>query len=84
MDGRPALGGGLVAVLVFFWGMQDGDADVAVGVDVRVEEGRLEAHLWWEEWVLGWEGEARAEETTWGGVSSLPVSRLYMYLGRVE
>lgn len=46
--------------------MQDGDADVAVGVDVRVEEGRLEAHLWWEEWVLGWEGEARAEETTWG------------------
>lgn len=44
--------------------MQYTDAHVAVGVDVRVEERSFEAHLGRQEGVLGWEGEARAEEAT--------------------
>ena len=33
LDGRPALRGGFVAVRVVGWGVEDGDADVAGGVD---------------------------------------------------
>lgn len=36
MHGGPALGGGFVSVLVFLRGMEDGDADVAVGVDYMI------------------------------------------------
>ena len=42
--------------------MQDADAHLAVGVDVGVEDGRLELHLGRHERVLRREGEARAEE----------------------
>lgn len=36
MHGGPALRGGLVAVLVFLRGVEDGDADVTVGVDCMI------------------------------------------------
>lgn len=46
LDGAPALGGGLVAVLVLFGRVQDGDAELAVLVDVGVErDGSLEGEL---------------------------------------
>ena len=36
MHGGPALRGGLVAVLVFLRGVEDGDADVTVGVNCTI------------------------------------------------
>ena len=36
MNGRPALSSGLVAVLVIFGWMEDGDADFTVGIDLIV------------------------------------------------
>lgn len=50
LDGTPALGGGLVAVLVLLGRVQDGDAELAVLVDVGVErdgilEGELRRHV---------------------------------------
>lgn len=46
LDGAPALGGGLVAVLVLFGRVQDGDAELAVLVDVGVErDGVLKGEL---------------------------------------
>lgn len=35
LHGRPAFCGGLIAVFVFLRGVQDGDADFAVGVDLK-------------------------------------------------
>lgn len=50
LDGTPALGGGLVTVLVFLGRVQDGDAQLAVLVNVGVErdgvlEGQLRRHV---------------------------------------
>lgn len=46
LDGTPALGGGFVAVLVLFGRVQDGDAELAVLVDVGVErDGILKGEL---------------------------------------
>lgn len=46
LHGAPTLGGGLVAVLVLFGRVQDGDAELAVFVNVGVErDGVLKGEL---------------------------------------
>jgi hypothetical protein len=39
--------------------VKDGDADLAIGVDVWVEEGRVELHLKGVQWVVRWLGGVR-------------------------
>jgi hypothetical protein len=66
LDRAPTLGSALVAVLIVLGRVQDGDAELAVGVYVGVEGyGRLEDELGWHVRVLGREAQGRVETATW-------------------
>ena len=45
MNGGPALGGGFAGHFVVAGSMQDGDAELSVGVDVGVVEGAYELEI---------------------------------------
>ena len=66
MHGGPSLGSRLVAVLVVFGRVEDGDAEETGLVDVRVEwNWRLEGEGWWHVRVIWREGEVAAEIASW-------------------
>lgn len=66
LDGGPALGSGLVAVLVLLGWVQDRYAQLAALVDVGVERDRvLEGERGGHVRVAGWEDEASAEVASW-------------------
>jgi hypothetical protein len=67
LDGRPSLGGCLVACLVLLRWVEDGNAEAAVGVDVGMEgDRRLEGERGREVGVLRREAESGAEISSCG------------------
>lgn len=62
LDRTPSLARLLISVFIVFGGVEDRNAEFAVGVDIWVERNRiLEGKTWGEERVLGREGEVAAE-----------------------
>jgi hypothetical protein len=53
LDGRPALGGGFIAIFVFFWRVEDGDAHVAVRVDCSGLVGGCRGEGVWDRRTVG-------------------------------
>lgn len=62
MNWEPTLLDRFISILVFFWGMQDGDTDISVGINVRVPDRSFELHLWWHEWIILREAEPGSEK----------------------
>lgn len=64
LHGRPSFRSRFISILVVFGRVEDGDADFARGVEVGMEDWGFELHLGREKRILGWEGEASAEEAS--------------------